>query len=67
MRPAWRGDLDGAGQILRTPADASDGQAAQQLGNLLAKRGDLDALRPGRRRPRVCRWVPKRSGWSGSA
>ena len=45
MRLAWRGDLDGAGQILRTPADAGGGQAAQQLGNLLAKRGDLDALR----------------------
>jgi hypothetical protein len=34
-----------AEQILRTPADAGDGQAAQQPGNLLAKRGDLDALR----------------------
>lgn len=39
MRLAWRGALDGAEQILRTPADADDGQAAQQLGNLLAKRG----------------------------
>jgi hypothetical protein len=36
MRLAWRSDLDGAEQILRTPADAGDGQAAQQLGNLLA-------------------------------
>ena len=26
MRLAWRSDLDGAEQILRTPADAGDGQ-----------------------------------------
>jgi hypothetical protein len=36
MRLAWCSDLDGAEQILRTPADAGDGQAAQQLGDLLA-------------------------------
>jgi len=47
MRLAWRSDLDGAEQILRTPADAGDGQAAQQLGNLLAKRGVRDALTSG--------------------
>ncbi len=28
MRLAWHGDRDGAEQILRTPADADDGQAA---------------------------------------
>jgi hypothetical protein len=44
MRLAW---LDGAERILRTPADAGDGQAAQQLGNLLAKRGVSDALTSG--------------------
>jgi hypothetical protein len=38
MRLARRGDLDRAEQILRTPADAGDGQAGQQPGNLLAKR-----------------------------
>jgi hypothetical protein len=43
-RRPGRGRAD-AEQILRAPADAGDGQAAQQPGNLLAKRGDLDALR----------------------
>jgi thioredoxin-like negative regulator of GroEL len=42
---AQRGDLDGAVQLLRAPADAGDGRAAWRLAELLAQRGDLDGLR----------------------
>ena len=44
---AERGDLDGAEQILRGPADAGDLVAARELANMLARRGDLDGLRAG--------------------
>jgi hypothetical protein len=40
-----RGYLDEAAQVLRDGADNGDAEAAFQLANLLAKRGDLDELR----------------------
>jgi len=42
---ARHGDPDGAAQILRAWADAGDRAAAVRLIDLLAERGDLDALR----------------------
>ena len=42
---AGRGDLDGAAQILRVPADAGDMFAALELARLLAGRRDLEELR----------------------
>ena len=41
--------------LYRHAADAGDEDAARHLAELLAGRGDLDGLRPGRRRRLVCR------------
>ena len=44
-RAAGRARRPGRAQILRARADAGDGDAAWQLAELLAERGDLDGLR----------------------